>query len=93
MGEIVFSNTAKISFDAKTQTVYFEIGQKKIELIINQPYALVNGAKVTLDAPPFIQAGRTFVPLRFISENLDATVDYDGKAQSITITFPKNENL
>jgi hypothetical protein len=89
MGEIVFSNTAKISYDAMTQTVYFEIGLKKIELTINQPYALVNGAKVTLDAPPFIQTGRTFVPLRFISENLDATVEYEAKTQSITITYPK----
>lgn len=94
MGEIVFSNTAKISYDSKSQTVFFELGTKKIELYIGKPYALVNGTKVNLDVPPFIQAGRTFIPLRFVSESLDASVgnvEYDAgtKSTTITITYPK----
>jgi len=89
MGEIVFNNKATISYDPKSQTVFFELGAKKIELYIGKPYALVNGNKVNLDSPPFIQAGRSFIPLRFVSENLDASVEYDGKTQTITITYPK----
>ena len=86
--EIVFNNKAVISFDSKTQTVFFQLGLKKIELYIGKPYAMVNGKQVKLDAPPFIQNGRTFVPLRFIGENLDATVGYDAKTQTITIVYP-----
>lgn len=88
MSEIVFNNKAKTSFESKTQTVYFTLGSKKIELYIGKTYALVNGVKVTLDAPPFIQNGRTFVPLRFISENFDATVSYEAKSQTISIVYP-----
>lgn len=88
MGEIVFNNLAKINYDAKSQTVFFELGNKKIELYIGKNYALVNGNKVTLDVPPFISNGRTFVPLRFVSENLDASVSYDSKTQTITIMYP-----
>lgn len=88
MGEVVFNNLAKINYDAKTQTVFYELGNKKIELYIGKNYALVNGAKVTLDAPPFITNGRTFVPLRFVSENLSASVSYDSKTQTITISYP-----
>jgi hypothetical protein len=88
MGEIVFNNLAKINYDAKSQTVFFELGSKKIELYIGKNYALVNGNKVTLDVPPFISNGRTFVPLRFVSENLDASVSYDSKTQTITIMYP-----
>jgi hypothetical protein len=87
LGETVFN--AKVGYEAKTRTVTFELGSKKIELYIDKPFALVNGTKVTLDAPPFIQNGRTLVPLRFISENLDATVDYEPKTQTITISYPK----
>lgn len=31
--------------------------------------------------------GRTVVPLRFVSENLGAKVDWDAKTQTITITY------
>ena len=88
MGEIVFNDKAKTSFDTKTQTVYFSLGSKKVELYIGKTYALVDGVKVILDAPPFIEKGRTFVPLRFIGENFDASVSFDAKTQTITIVYP-----
>jgi cytochrome c-type biogenesis protein CcmE len=88
MSEIVFNNKAIVTYDGKTQTVYFVLGSKKIELYIGKTFALVNGVKIKLDSPPFIQNGRTYIPLRFISENLDATVGYDAKSQTITIVYP-----
>jgi hypothetical protein len=33
--------------------------------------------------PPFIQNGRTFIPLWFVSENLEASIEYDTKTQEI----------
>jgi len=48
--------------------------------------ALVNGTPVTLDTAPVIVGNRTFVPLRFISETLGATVDYEASTGQIIIT-------
>jgi len=64
--------------------------QKKIVLTINKKEAWVDQTKVTLDAPPVIQNGRTLVPLRFIAENLEAKVDWDAKELKITLTHYGN---
>jgi hypothetical protein len=46
---------------------------------------VINGAEVTSDPPPFIEANRTFVPLRLISEKMGSTVYWEPKQQTITI--------
>ncbi|NLZ46879.1 MAG: copper amine oxidase N-terminal domain-containing protein [Clostridiales bacterium] len=35
---------------------------------------------------PFIEGGRTFIPLRFIAESTGGEVDYEGKTQTIDVT-------
>jgi type IV secretory pathway component VirB8 len=39
---------------------------------------------------PIIKDSRTFIPLRFISENLGYNVAWDGETRTITITTPEN---
>jgi len=56
-----------------------------IVIYIGQAFALVNGEPVQLDAPAFIQNGRTYLPVRFISENLGAVVTWDDTAKTVTI--------
>ncbi|MCH5188240.1 MAG: hypothetical protein J1F63_07525, partial [Oscillospiraceae bacterium] len=46
------------------------------ELRVDSAAAKVNGLLRTLDAAPYIENGRTLVPLRFIAEALGAKVDY-----------------
>jgi NPCBM/NEW2 domain/Copper amine oxidase N-terminal domain len=46
---------------------------------------IVNGQQVISDVQPFIQDGRTMVPLRVISEALGATVAWDQETQTVTI--------
>jgi len=53
--------------------------QTTIVLTIGSPVATVNGGSVTLDVAPFIKDSRTFVPLRFVSEQLGANVTYTTK--------------
>jgi len=66
--------------------------QKTIVLTIGSPVARVNGGSVTLDVAPFIKDSRTFVPLRFVSEQLGANVTYttkpDGTTDSVIISMP-----
>ena len=57
-----------------------------IKITIDQSAALVNGVEIPLDSPAFIESGRTFLPLRFVSENLGAKVRWNGKHKRITIT-------
>lgn len=49
------------------------------------PKVNLNGTKVLMQQSPFVQNGRTYVPLRAVSENLGAKVSWEGKTQTITI--------
>lgn len=46
----------------------------------------VHGKEVESDAAPFIFEDRTMVPLRFISEALGFSVEWDGEARVVTVT-------
>lgn len=50
---------------------------------------LVNDKEIKADQAPYINNGRTMVPLRFISEALGQKVDWDAKLKKVTI----GENL
>lgn len=55
----------------------------------NIPKVNLNGDKVLLQQSPFIENGRTYIPLRAVSENMGATVKWDGFSQTITINNEK----
>lgn len=48
---------------------------------------VVNGKTVSSDISPVIEQGRTLVPIRVISENIGATVGWDGKSKTVTVTM------
>ena len=58
---------------------------KSVKLTIGQKAANVNGETMTMDGVPFIKADRTMVPLRFISETLDAYVDWQPSTKTVLI--------
>jgi hypothetical protein len=60
-----------------------------IELQIGSPSAYINGQRVSLDAPPFIESGRTLVPLRFIGEAFGAKVDWIAERSLAVISLDK----
>lgn len=64
---------------------------KTIKIYIGKTDAYVNNAKITLDQPPVIMNGRTMVPLRFVSENLGAIVDWNAAAREATISLLNNK--
>ncbi len=57
-----------------------------IVITIGAETATVNGESVKLDSPAFIENNRTYTPIRFISENLGADVEWDDEAKRVTIT-------
>ena len=64
-----------------------------ILIYIDSDIAYVNGKEIKLDSPAFIENDRTYTPLRFISENLGADVDWNVENQMITITAKRPINV
>ena len=84
---------AIVNWDEDTNTVTCNKGNTEIKLIILETVAYVNGEAVKLDVPAEIINDRTFVPLRFISENLNCKVDWNGNTSTVLITTTqKNSN-
>lgn len=48
----------------------------------------VNGREVPCDPPAFIKEGRTFVPVRFVSEALGANVQWDENQFAVHVGWP-----
>ena len=80
---------AKLTWDPIFQIIDINLGTDSLRLQIGKNFAEVNGKKVMLNAAPVIVKGRTMVPIRFISEALDAQVLWDGTTKTVTIVYPK----
>ncbi|MDR1536657.1 MAG: copper amine oxidase N-terminal domain-containing protein [Clostridiales bacterium] len=63
-----------VSWDEKSQKVAILKDGKRIEMTIGSTVLIVNGLKKSMDASPAIYNGRTYLPVRFASENLDVAV-------------------
>lgn len=77
---------ADVSWDGETSTVTAQKEQVEVKLQIGSKTAYVNNQAVELDVPGRIVNDRTLVPLRFVSEALDAEVDWDGSTRTVRIT-------
>jgi hypothetical protein len=76
---------AKVNFDADTQTVTATRESVMIILRLGNREARVGDRIVTLDVPPLALRGRTYVPLRFITEALGSRVDWDERTRTVLI--------
>ncbi len=76
---------AEVLWDGDAETVTIKKDSKNIVLKINSDVAVVNGENITLDAPAVIEQSRTFVPIRFISENLGWDVDWEQDTHTVII--------
>ena len=61
-------------------------GDVTILITIGAEYATVNGEAVKLDSPAFLENDRTYTPIRFISERLSASVEWNENDNSVIIT-------
>lgn len=67
---------ATVNWVSESQTVTATKTGIEVVLTIGSTDAYVNKQLKTLDVPAEIKNGRTFVPLRFVSENLGLTVKW-----------------
>lgn len=76
---------ATVDWEAATQTVLAVRGSIVVELQIGSRQARVNDRVVLLDVPARIIGARTLVPLRFVSEALGATVQWQEATRTVLI--------
>lgn len=57
----------------------------QVQVRIGSTQATVDGQSRTLDQAPFLIGARTLVPLRFVSEALGASVQWNDNSQTVTI--------
>jgi hypothetical protein len=82
-GKVAWTNKTKsVTANGQGKDVYIKIGDK---------LAKVNNLPVELDLTPFIENGRTIVPLSFIKDALDVEVDYDPVTNHVLITSIKKK--
>ncbi|HZG55332.1 copper amine oxidase N-terminal domain-containing protein [Paenibacillus sp.] len=74
-----------VGWDAATKTAT-GTGSVNVSLRVGSVTATVDGETKTLLEPPAVAGGRTFVPLRFVSENAGATVGWDQASRTVTVT-------
>ncbi len=72
--------------ESKVIIIYNEIF---IEMWVdqNKNYVRMNGVFYTIDVAPYTLKGRTVVPVRFVSEFLGGTVNWNEEKKTVTIIF------
>lgn len=77
---------ATIDWDAPSQTVTATKGNTEIKITIGSETAYINGSSINVTPAAIMVEGRTMVPLRFVSEALGATVQWDSSTRTVTIS-------
>lgn len=87
------NNYLDVTKGSKTYKIFVKMagnelpgGQRKTQrLVIGSTTAYVGDSAYRITAAPFIQTGRTYVPIRFISEKLGAAVNWNQSTKEVTI--------
>lgn len=92
---IVEAIGGEVNWDNDNRLVTVNSKGKTIELPIDSKTIKINGDDVNIDQAAIIKGDRTFVPIRFIAENLDMIVNYINDTREIEISSfedKKSEN-
>ncbi|XID93345.1 copper amine oxidase N-terminal domain-containing protein [Paenibacillaceae bacterium WGS1546] len=82
---------AKVGWEAESRSVPIQKDDQNIRLTIGSHVATVNGEEVAFDTQAVMQGGRTFVPLRFVSEILGVAVEWDGKTNTVFLSSTEQQ--
>ncbi|MDD4776184.1 MAG: DUF2271 domain-containing protein, partial [Syntrophomonas sp.] len=72
--------------------VSIPIGQVVLNYIIGQTDYRVNGRVATMDTAPVVQEGRTLMPIRYVTDNIGAAIQWNEAERTVTIT-QDNQNI
>ncbi|MBS1717199.1 MAG: hypothetical protein JSS72_05665 [Armatimonadetes bacterium] len=75
-----------IAWDGASKAVHAAANGNEVDLKIGQISAFVNKLEVKLEMAPYLQRGRTMVPLSFLHDSLNVDVAYDKRTGHVLIT-------
>lgn len=82
---IVEALGAEVGWEPKTSTVTITGNGKNALFKIGSTAVTVNKEQKRMDTSPVIKNGRTMVPVRYVSEYLDYTVNWDQDTKTVTV--------
>lgn len=82
----------EVQWNADTQTVVAQKNLEYIFLTIGDNTLYADDRQITLDVPAQLIQNRTMVPLRAVSEALDAKVSWDAASETVTVTTPVDQS-
>ncbi|WP_134702559.1 stalk domain-containing protein [Ammoniphilus sp. YIM 78166] len=92
MRELFSMLGAEVQWDQGNQIITASIQPNTtVEMKIGSTTAKINHIKTPIDVAPLLINGRTFVPLRFISESLGAKVSWDSKTNTVNIVSSQDK--
>ena len=77
---------AEITWISDIQRIEVKTDKSFLEFRIEDDEAFMDSVRYSMPVAPQITEGRTFIPLRFVSENLGYYVYWNGETREITIT-------
>jgi len=78
---------AGITWNDADQSVIYKTTGMNIQLWLGRNRVLINGKELAMDQPPVNLNGTSMVPLRFVSENLGAQIQYDPATGDVTVIY------
>lgn len=90
---IVEAMGGEVNWDNDNRLVTVNSKGKIIELPIDSKTIKIDGKDVNIDQAAIIKGDRTFVPIRFIAENLDMVVNYINDTREIEISSYEDKKL
>lgn len=76
-----------LEWNAETAEVSIVCRDKHFVFKIASRTAMVGGQAINLDVAPYIYQNRTYIPLRFLAEQLSARVSWNATAREVNIAF------
>lgn len=86
---LIEKDGGKVTWENMTKTVTASADGKSMIIQIGDKNAKVDHTTVSMEVTPYIDRGRTIVPLSFIHEALNVDVQYDKKTGHVLITSIK----
>ena len=84
---IVEAMGGNVGWDGSASKITLNARGNEVEMWLNRNDVRRNGNNARMDVAPVSQGGRTFVPVRFASENLDAKADWINSTREVVIVF------
>jgi hypothetical protein len=80
---------AEVTWFSEDQHARIVTAEHKVEIWVGNNKGLKDDQVVTLQVPPMLTGGRTFVPIGFVSQALGAEVNWDGISRTVYVVQNK----